>query len=612
MAAAVPGVGEIPQVPAFLPMANAVPTSEPMPIDGTWLISTIRKTIRIEQGRAYAVDGWTHLFVLDIQPGMVVIKDIRPTAPGEYGGQDLPLMGAFTARLGADRSLTVSVQGALGPVRYQLIPMQLDDPAWFNAGMAQAGFQPPPSAPVAGGQPSYALPPRPGSAPGYAPQPNAPPPAYPPQQPPPPAVQPVTGPPSAPPTPGYGEGVPPATGAGTNTLMSQHAAYTRLAARQTDAGSSAGSAFDFAVDLDTGVGTSGYCSNKGGPNQERCEEVDAIDHGATKKGCFGANLYQSDGNCWRCPEGYKRASLMRKMSDPEACQERGLGFSHDYTRATLERDAWGCPDGQFKYKGNCMTCPAGTKRQHVLGIDSGKCSVPREHQCNDGLVLVKTEPDGFWDRMGNWVGSKKRKICAPPLDLFQWANEAAVRSPAAPVLAALGSVAIRLMLDDRETKDKVAQLKEDLKDGDAGAALETLKTFDEWPALVQAAQIAGGGNVSISVTGDISAGIGYAYEHGLVVNLAHPNRAREFKATSLAKGATLAIDGGFTLGAWGSGFDGYSQGYVASVEGVGVGVWSSYYDASAGPPRVLGFTVGAGIGAGFEIGEYNEVHTEYK
>lgn len=74
--------GQIPQIPAFLPMAHTVAKTQPMPIDGTWTISATGKQIRIEGGRAYAVDPWVHLFVLKIQPNMVVIKDIKPTGPG--------------------------------------------------------------------------------------------------------------------------------------------------------------------------------------------------------------------------------------------------------------------------------------------------------------------------------------------------------------------------------------------------------------------------------------------------------------------------------------------------------------------------------------------------
>jgi hypothetical protein len=123
--------GQIPQVPAFLPNETDVPMGQKLPIDGDWIINTIQKRIRIEGGRAYALDPWLHLLVLKIEPLMVVLENIHRTGPGRYSGQDLPLMGPLTATLGPDGSLSVSVAGAMGPARYSLIPVRLDDPQSF-------------------------------------------------------------------------------------------------------------------------------------------------------------------------------------------------------------------------------------------------------------------------------------------------------------------------------------------------------------------------------------------------------------------------------------------------------------------------------------------------
>lgn len=57
-------------IPAFLPMADSVPRSESLDIDGIWRINTLGKRIRIEDGRAYAVDDWLHLFTLHVQPNI--------------------------------------------------------------------------------------------------------------------------------------------------------------------------------------------------------------------------------------------------------------------------------------------------------------------------------------------------------------------------------------------------------------------------------------------------------------------------------------------------------------------------------------------------------------
>ena len=130
-AGAVAQPGQIPQIAAFLPMMTAVPATQAQPIDGIWTISSLGKRIRIEGGRAYAVDPWVHMFVLKIQPGMVVIKDIRSTSPGSFSGSDLPLMGTWNARIGVGGALDVQVASMI-PARYQLMPMQLDNPSWFQ------------------------------------------------------------------------------------------------------------------------------------------------------------------------------------------------------------------------------------------------------------------------------------------------------------------------------------------------------------------------------------------------------------------------------------------------------------------------------------------------
>lgn len=140
------GIPAVPQIPAFLPMAHTVPQSQTTPIDGEWVITSIGKRIRIQAGRAYAIDSWAHLFVLKINPMMVVIKDITRTGPGEYSGQDLPLMGAWQARLATDGNLNVTVRTALGPIRYALMPVRADDQAAFENERRGRDYQPQPAA----------------------------------------------------------------------------------------------------------------------------------------------------------------------------------------------------------------------------------------------------------------------------------------------------------------------------------------------------------------------------------------------------------------------------------------------------------------------------------
>ncbi len=123
----------IPQIGAFLPDKYDVPETESLPIDGVWLISANRKKIRIEKGRAYAVDPWLHLFTLKIQPDMVVLQNFSRTAPGQYTADDLPLLGPARFRLLPNGNMKVNVQGALGPASYTLIKRKYDDDSMMQA-----------------------------------------------------------------------------------------------------------------------------------------------------------------------------------------------------------------------------------------------------------------------------------------------------------------------------------------------------------------------------------------------------------------------------------------------------------------------------------------------
>ncbi len=123
----------IPEVGAFLPNIVDVKPKAVSAVDGLWNISSLDKTVRIDRGRVYVIEGWNHLLLFKIKPGMVVITPFEEEAPGIFTGQDLPLQGPLKATLTGDRILDFTVAGALGEVRYQMSPQQLDDPDAFNA-----------------------------------------------------------------------------------------------------------------------------------------------------------------------------------------------------------------------------------------------------------------------------------------------------------------------------------------------------------------------------------------------------------------------------------------------------------------------------------------------
>jgi len=147
-AAARAGPVQFAQINAFLPDKSEVPLTGPLPIDGVWTVSTIGKRIRIDGGRAYAVDPWIHLFVLKVQPDMVVLRNFRRIGPGKYTAEDLPLQGPATMQLQPDGTVSVTVQGAFGLAYYSLIQTVADDPVALDAELATLGSGravPPPS-----------------------------------------------------------------------------------------------------------------------------------------------------------------------------------------------------------------------------------------------------------------------------------------------------------------------------------------------------------------------------------------------------------------------------------------------------------------------------------
>ncbi|MAK61519.1 MAG: hypothetical protein CMK09_11105 [Ponticaulis sp.] len=111
----------IPQIDGFLPTIYEVPASQPLPIDGVYTISTIKKKIRIEGGRAYAVDGWNFALFMRIQPNMVTGMNFVQTGQNTYEFDDLPLMGRATMVVDPSGWIDVKTRGGT-PYDYKLIP----------------------------------------------------------------------------------------------------------------------------------------------------------------------------------------------------------------------------------------------------------------------------------------------------------------------------------------------------------------------------------------------------------------------------------------------------------------------------------------------------------
>ncbi len=108
---------------ADLPTANEVALGAATQWDGEYRISTLNKRILIQRGRAVVLEGWKHLFIWDIVPGMVVVRDIRQVDNSNMVGHDLGLNGEWRARYNPPKgSFNVVVAGPMGDYRYELIP----------------------------------------------------------------------------------------------------------------------------------------------------------------------------------------------------------------------------------------------------------------------------------------------------------------------------------------------------------------------------------------------------------------------------------------------------------------------------------------------------------
>lgn len=114
-------------IDGLLPMKADVAESQPLPIDGIWKISTIKRRIKIEKGRAYAIDGWTHAFILKILPDMVVFKNVERIGKGQYQANDLPLLANAAMTLKSDGNILVEVETSPFPTSYTLIRETLSD-----------------------------------------------------------------------------------------------------------------------------------------------------------------------------------------------------------------------------------------------------------------------------------------------------------------------------------------------------------------------------------------------------------------------------------------------------------------------------------------------------
>jgi hypothetical protein len=114
-----------------LPDSTAVPPTDPLPIDGIWRDKQAATRFRIEAGRIWLLDTLV-VGPVRIDPGQVVVTELRQTAPHQFAGNDIGASGTWTA-VAVGEELSVTSWTPLAPVDSTLVAVQLDDREWYDA-----------------------------------------------------------------------------------------------------------------------------------------------------------------------------------------------------------------------------------------------------------------------------------------------------------------------------------------------------------------------------------------------------------------------------------------------------------------------------------------------
>lgn len=519
--------------------------------------------------RAYALEPWVHMFVLEIKPDMVTTKDLKPVAPSKYEAYDLPVNGPSKWEVVEGGDIQATVKGPLGPANFKLIPIALDNKDWYISEMKKAGLDPPSD--------YYDT-----SPPGYDPTPPGYEPTPPGYDPGPPGDDPIDDP-VLPGPPGEEPGIQPIP-------KPKPLPKPRPIVIPGD-----------------------VTPDCGGDGQIICTTKPAYRAGkAAKLGCPGKNLHfspRNGGECWSCPSGYKRT--LNFITSKKACTKKA--FKGPYSKATFVRSVWGCPAGQFhiaKNGGTCMACPKGYKRVHAAGADTLVCKVEKKYKCDGPLVVANLPPEK--NPFANIFGFSRTKVCGQKFDI---AKEAAKDSVDAAKVAYHMN---RLKDDVLKYGQGAFAVYHALKDKNWNSAWQHLQGLDSYQDLLQAAREAEYRSITVGLAGDVQIILGANTEYGIAIDVYNPTNFRGYNTTGFSKGIAAGADLGVAVGLWRGELDslpGPSQGIATSVGATysgGAGVWYSYYTPETIGQQYLGLTVTGGGGIGFEVGEYDEVYTIFK
>ncbi|MDD1781963.1 hypothetical protein LRP49_12360 [Enterovibrio sp. ZSDZ35] len=333
-------------------------------------------------------------------------------------------------------------------------------------------------------------------------------------------------------------------------------------------------------------------------------KIDAILVGdATNWGCKGKNLYftpHNGGECWRCPDGYRRT--WTPIHKPDSCKERGLGFNKERTDATFERSVYGCEDGQFEKGGECYRCPTGSSKVSFLWAFNPGAECKTEFYCKDDLALMPAPPEALQN-----FGPPYDRICGEPFN----AESEVIKLAREEVNANMEiNQAAAAFLAEASTN---SALKRAIKDKDGDAAYQIISAMESYQQLRATALLHGYRSMTLGGGPELEVGIGATTEYGIALDW-HGN-SRPYGSVAISKGVSLSAGIGLTLGIWKDGIEsseanigGYARGASISVPlgvaDIGSAAWFSYY-----PLNFIGLTFSGSGGIGLETVNYNQAVT---
>ena len=334
------------------------------------------------------------------------------------------------------------------------------------------------------------------------------------------------------------------------------------------------------------------------------EDVAAVLRGdATNWGCKdfdGRKNYftpRNGGECWACPDGYRRT--IKPIHQPNTCNREG--WSRETASAERIGSAYGCGPDEFRKGKKCYICPPATKKIAFLGVfnpNETRACRTTDRKCGAGAKVAPSPAAALTQ-----VGPPVREHCvAEDFDLLDYLRPMAEREieESAAVRQAAADFVVAVSRNE--------QLKQALRSRQVSGIPQIVWAMPSFQRLKTAAMENGYQSVTVGLVGDVQLGWGANQEWGYAFDW--QGGMKVYATTGVSKGPAIGVDLSFAVGLWKAAKEnigGYAHGIAASASGavsVGGGIWYGYY-----PMQLAGITVNAGIGAGIEVGEYNETVT---